>query len=290
MIFVMGATGQVARATIDSLLEQGVPPAEIAAGARSVAKARDLSDLGVTVRAADYNDRSLLEQAFQSVETLVLIPTKTPAGPRCVEHWNALEAAKAAGVKRVVFLSLQASTPQSRFSVDPFIMFAESATRLAGLRWTFARMSLYTDPVAEWAPELVRTGVLPYPVKDARIAYVARQDVGRSLAAVARRTGLNGEIVEFTGPAALSMPELAGAISEVYGVTVQFHTITEDEYRELCRKDHLPEEITEILVTMYHAAEAQEFSNVTADIERLTGKAAESVIETLRRQAKQMGA
>ena len=47
------------------------------------------------------------------------------------------------------------------------------------------------------------------------------------------------------------MPELAGAISEVYGATVQFHTITEDEYRELCRKDHLPKEITEILVTMY---------------------------------------
>ncbi len=218
-----------------------------------------------------------MEVAFRGSETLILIPTKTMPAPRCVEHGNALDAAKAAGVKRIVFLSLQAATPQSLFIVASFILFAESATRLCGLEWTIARMSLYTDPVAEWVPDLVRMGRLPYPVTDARIAFVSRANIANSLAVIARRADLNGRILELTGPAALSMPELANVISDSTGAPIRFETITDAEYREMCRKDRLPEEIIEILSTMYRAAEAQEFSHVSPAVELLTGKPAESV-------------
>jgi NAD(P)H dehydrogenase (quinone) len=237
----------------------------------------------LTFRHADYGDEASMTAAFRGVSTVILIPTKTPAAARCIEHTNALAAAKAAGVERVVFLSIQAATPISRFNVAPFILFAECATRQSGLQWTFARMSLYTDPIAEWAPELSRTGHLPYPVRDARIAYVSRRDVSRALAAIARNKNLNGEILELTGPAALSMPELAAAVSNAVGSTVLFRSIGVEEYRELCRKDNLPDEIIDVLVTMYHAAEAQEFSHVTNDILSLTGSPSESVPDALAR-------
>lgn len=285
MIFVMAASGEVGRATMRALLEQGVPASQIVGGARDPGKAAELARAGFEIRHADYVDGPGLEAAFQGVETLVLIPTKTLPPARCVEHANALEAAKAAGVKRAVFLSIQAATPQSRFAVAPFILFAECATRISGMQWTLARMSLYSDPLAEWLPELAKMGHLPYPVVNARIAYVARADVARGLAAVARNSGLHEEILELTGPAAPSMPELASIMSDVTGSPIGFRTITGDEYRALCRKDRLPEEMIEFLLTMYHAAEAQEFSKVTNDIERLTGVRPESVGETLARLA-----
>src|SRR5215472_508404 len=108
MILLMGATGHVGRLTLQALLDQGVPPSQVIAGARDPAKAKAIAG-GVEVRRADYQDATGLAAACRGVETLVLIPTKTAAGPRCVEHANAIEAAKRAGVKRLVFLSIQAS-------------------------------------------------------------------------------------------------------------------------------------------------------------------------------------
>ena len=282
MICVMAASGEVGKGTVAALLAQGIDPASIVAAGRNPASLNSLNT-AVTFRHADYRDEATMTTAFGGVETLILIPTKTPAGPRCNEHACALAAAKAAGVRRVVFLSLQAATPASRCEVAPFILFAECATRQSGLQWTLARMSLYIDPIAEWAPELARTGRLLYPVRDARIAYVSRSDVSRALAAIARNNSLNGEILELTGPAALSMPELAQAVSTATGSTVLFQSVGEEDYREICRRDNLPEEIVEILVTIYRAAEAQEFSRATTDILSLTGKASESVPEALAR-------
>jgi NAD(P)H dehydrogenase (quinone) len=132
MILLMGATGNVGRLTLAALLDQGVPPSQVVAGARDPNKAKDIGP-GVATRRADYLDPSGMAEAFRGVETVVLIPTKTDAAPRCVEHGNAIQAAKAAGVKRLVFLSVQGSTPQSRFSVAPFYLFGESAVRVSGL-------------------------------------------------------------------------------------------------------------------------------------------------------------
>ncbi|HEX4138434.1 MAG TPA: NAD(P)H-binding protein [Bryobacteraceae bacterium] len=283
MICVMAASGEVGKGTVAALLAQGVDPASIVAAARNPEPLNTLNTEALNFRRADYRDEASMRTAFRGVETLILIPTKTPAAPRCNEHANALAAARAAGVKRVVFLSIQAATPASLFDVAPFILFAECATRQSGLRWTLARMSLYTDPIAEWAPELARTERLPYPLRDARIAYVSRRDVSQALAAIARSDNLNGEILELTGPAALSIPELAQAVSKATGSTVLFQSIGEEEYREICRKDNLPDEIVDILVTMYRAAEAQEFSRVTKDILALTGKASESMPDALAR-------
>jgi NAD(P)H dehydrogenase (quinone) len=252
------------------------------AGARDPAKAKTIGG-GVEVRRADYTDPAGLTAAFRGVETLVLIPTKTAAGPRCVEHANAINAAKAAGVKRLIFLSIQASQPTGRFSFTPFYLFGESAVRVSGLEWAIARMSLYLDPLAEWAPELARMGRLPYPVKDGRVAFVTRADVGRGLAAIARNPALHGGYFELTGPEAVSMPQVATAVAKATGVPIRFDTITDDEYRALCRADHLDEEMTEALVTMYYAVEAQEFESATSDIEKLTGKPAENVVDGLAR-------
>jgi len=287
MICVMAASGAVGKGTVTALLELGVDPGSTIAAARDPASVNTSDIRAVTFRRADYRDEASMTAAFRGVQTLILIPTKTPAAARCLEHANALAAAKEAGVKRVVFLSIQAAAPVSLFNIAPFILFAESATRQSGMRWTIARMSLYSDPVAEWAPELGRTGRLPYPLRDARIAYVSRRDVSRALAAIAIDDSLDGAIPELTGPAALSMPELARAVSEATGRAVLFDEIGEEEYRKLCHRDNLPEEIVETLVTMYRAAEAQEFSRVTNDISVLTGEAPESVPGALARLLKQ---
>ncbi|MEI8195046.1 MAG: NAD(P)H-binding protein [Phycisphaerae bacterium] len=283
MIFIMAAGGGAGRGTVESLLGQGVPAQQIAGGARVPAKLDWMVDAGAHARRADYNDPSSMVEAFRGVETLVLIPTMSAPQPRCVEHRNALLAAKSAGVRRVVFLSIQSGGAESRFMMTPFFVFAEDATRNSGMEWTITRMSLYSDPLADWLPELVKMGRLPYPVRNGRVAYVAKADVSRGLAATARRNDLDGEILEFTGPESLSMPEVAAEISKAAGVSIPFASITDEEYGDICRAEGCDEGMIKGMTSLYHAVEAQEFARASGDVEQLTGTRPESVSQAILR-------
>ncbi len=283
MIFIMAAGGGVGRGTVEALMRQGVPAPEIVGGARNPSNLEWMLAAGANARAADYNDTPGMVEAFRGIETLVLIPTMSAPKPRCVEHQNALNAAKAAGVRRVVFLSIQSGGKESRFLMTPFFVFAEDATQRSGMKWTIARMSLYADPLADWLPDLVRMGRLPYPVRNGCVAYVAKADVSNALAATAHRNDLDGEILDFTGPASLSMPEVAAEISTAAGVTIPFASITDEEYGDICRAEGCNEGMITGMTSLYHAVEAQEFARATTDVEELTGTKPESISEAILR-------
>ncbi len=274
MIFVMPGTSQVGQLTIEALLARGTPAAGIAAGAR---RADAVAPGGVQTRHADYSDAPSMEAAFAGVETLILIPTKTPPAARCVEYDNAISAASKAGVKRVIFLSILTATADSVSAIAPFILFAENRTRNSGMDWAILRMGLYMEPVADWVPELLEMGCLPYPVARGRAAYVTRDDVARSLAAVAQNASWDGGVYTIAAPEAVTMPELANAISKGCGHTIPFRPCSEEAFVEICFKGNETPFITTVLLSLYRAIERDEFDVSGSDVARLTGKPAVSV-------------
>ena len=100
-IAITGATGQLGRLVV-AKLKGKVPAGDIVALARSPAKA---ADLGVTVREADYAKPETLASALAGVDTLLLI-SSNEVGKREAQHRNVIDAAKKAGVKRIVYTSL----------------------------------------------------------------------------------------------------------------------------------------------------------------------------------------
>ena len=277
MINVFSATGQLGRKVMQALLDGDAAPEDLIASTRSPGKASDLAERGVAVRRADYDEPDTLREAFRGTDILLLIPTSVPVEPRILQHANALEAAREADVRRVAFASFAAAEPTSEFLVAPFMLYAESKLRLSGMEWTILRNGMYLDPVADWAPALVEMGRLPYPVAEGRVAYIARDDLARSLAAACLNTGHAGKLYELTGPEALSMPELAQALSEATGQSITYDHVTEEAFAEICRADGVPEPMVEVLVSMYRAVDNGEFERVTGDVEELTGRPAQTV-------------
>jgi NAD(P)H dehydrogenase (quinone) len=100
-IAITGATGQLGRLVVNTLKAK-VPTADIVALARSPAKA---ADLGVAAREADYAKPETLDRALAGVDTLLLI-SSSEIGQRATQHRNVIDAAKKAGVKRIVYTSL----------------------------------------------------------------------------------------------------------------------------------------------------------------------------------------
>lgn len=281
MIGVMSASGQLGAGVVGHLLRNGVAPTGLAALTRDPAKLRHFADLGVQVKPADYADCTSMAQAFRDVDSLVLIPTKSPVVRRIQEHANALEAARQAGVRRIILLSISAARPDSRSIIAPFYLYAESATRLSGMDWLILRMGLYLDPLADWAPELAATGQLPYPVERGRVAYVVRDDVARATAAAALSPGTRGEVLELTGPAAMSMTELAADLSTATGREIRFRTVSEEAFLNICLQGGEPPLISQILISLYRAVDAGEFARATDHIERLTGTPARGALDYL---------
>ncbi len=268
---------------MQSLLER-VPADSLIASVRTVEKAKEFAELGVDVHHADYDDIDSMKASFAGTDVLSLIPTLAPIEPRRRQHTNAIEAAKAAGVGRVVFSSFATASPDSKFHVAPFLVFAEEKLRESGRNWTILRNGMYLDPIADWIPELVSMGRLPYPVKKGKVAYISRDDLARATAAVCTNEGHTGKIYELTGAEALSMSRLAEIISEVTGKPVRFDSITDEEYAEICRTggEEVPEFIIPVLTSLYHAVDNGEFEQVSDHVEKLTGRPPEVAASYLR--------
>jgi len=282
---VMGAGGQLGREVVRALLDRGVAPADVVCNVRSPDKVADLAGQGLAVRRADYDDPPSMVEGFVGAEALLLIPTFVPVEPRVVQHGNAVQAAMQAGVGRLLLCSFGSGSPESRFQVAPFMLYAESRTRLSGLPWTVLRNGMYLDPIADWVPELVAIGRLPYPVRTGRVAYISRHDLGRAAAGAMVDDAHAGRVYDLTGPEALSMPRLAGIVSAVTGSTVRFDSITDEQYAQVCRdgEESVPEYLIPILTSLYHAVEDGEFGAVTDHVQQLAGSQPEDAESYLRR-------
>ena len=285
-INILSATGQLGRKIMMSLLDQGASAEDLVATVRNPVKAQDLAELGVEIRRGHYEDPDSMRNAFQGTETLVLVPTTAPVEPRIQQHFNAVEAAKESGVKRILFAGLStAGFLDSKFLVTPFFLYAESKLRLSGLDWTILRNNLYLDPVADWIPELVKMKRLPYPVKQGRVAYVSRDDLARATTSACLNAGHSNQLYELSGSHALSMEELANTISRVTGQAVTFESVTEEEFARVCREgtEEVSDFFIEILTTLYRAVDNKEFENVTDHMEKITGSPPETVESYLQR-------
>lgn len=277
-IHVTSASGQLGGKIVRSLLDQGTPGADLSASARHPEKIIDLASFGITSCRADYDDPQSMVTAFEGCDVLMLVTGPAGVEPRIQQHFNTIEAAKVAGVNRIVFTSFATAIPTSRFLMSPFYLYAESKLRLSGLGWTILRNGMYLDPVADWVPHLREMGRLPYPVKSGKIAYISRDDLARAAAAACLDNEHSGKLYELTGPEALSMSQLAEAISAATGQIIPFDGVTEQEFGDICRAgdENLPDAAVDILNSIYRAADNQEFATVTDHVERLTGTAAET--------------
>lgn len=197
IIAVTGATGHLGRIVIDKLKAK-VPAADIVALVRSPDKA---ADLGVAARAADYSKPETLETALAGVDTLLLI-SSSEVGQRAVQHGNVIDAAKAAGVKRIVYTSLlHADT--SPLSLAEEHRQTEAALKASGIAYTILRNSWYTENYTGSIGGALAGGAFIGSAGDGKISSAPRLDYAEAAVAV-RMSGAGSRGYAPVFPAACS--------------------------------------------------------------------------------------
>ena len=228
MIVVTGATGQLGRLVIRTLLQK-VPAGDIVAAVRSPEKAADLAALGVAVRRADHTQPDSLAAAFAGADKLLLI-SSSEVGQRVPQHRAVIDAAKRAGVKLIAYTSLL------RADTSPLGLAAEhkqteALLRASGLPFVLLRNGWYTENYAASAPAALARGAVLGSAGRGRIASAARADYAAAAAAVLTLDGQAGRVYELAGDASYTLAELAAEIARQSGKAVEYRDLPEAEYR-----------------------------------------------------------
>ncbi|KAL1631388.1 hypothetical protein SLS54_000148 [Diplodia seriata] len=119
-IAITGASGKLGGAVLRNLLSHAlIPPHDIvvttSSGTPDDPRWQHARSLGVAVRHASYDDRGSMEAAFRGCSRLLLVSTPRismdfddapPGAGREAHHIAAIDAARAAGVRRVYYTSL----------------------------------------------------------------------------------------------------------------------------------------------------------------------------------------
>lgn len=264
-IAVTGATGQLGRLAIEALKTK-LPAAEIVALARNPAKA---ADLGVTARAGDYNDPEALAQSLQGVDTLLLI-SSSEVGQRAAQHQNVIDAAKAAGVGRVVYTSLlHADT--SPLSLAGEHRETEAALKASGLAHTILRNGWYTENYTGSVPAAVAHGALVGSAGEGRISSAARKDYAVAAAAVAASEGHEGKTYELSGDDSFTLADLAAEVSRQTGRDIPYQNLAQADYAGVLEGVGLPAPLADAIAGWDVGASQGALYDEGRDLSRLIG-------------------
>jgi NAD(P)H dehydrogenase (quinone) len=151
---ITGASGHLGRLIVDQLLAAGTPPEQIVATGRDTGKLADLARNGVIVRRADFADPGTVDDAFAGADAMVLVSTTT-VGERFDNARNAIDAARRAGVSRIVYTSiLNAST--ARMMLADAHRRTEEYLRDSGSPFVILRNGWYLENYTDQLPMITQ--------------------------------------------------------------------------------------------------------------------------------------
>lgn len=269
-ILVTGASGQLGRATVAELLRRGAD--RVIAGTRTPDKLQDLTAQGVEVRLVDFDRPDTLRAAFAGVERLAIISADNieEPGRRLAQHRAAVAAAAEGGVRHVVYTSapFPYPTPGSSLINDHF--WTEAALFAAPFEWTILRNSLYAELVLMNAGPAAQSGQLFSAAGGRGRAYVTRADCARALAG-ALLEAQGREVLDVTGPEAVTQDEVAALLGELTGKPVAHVEVPPAGLREGLAHAGLPPALAQALVDFDVSAAQGYHALVTPTVERLSG-------------------
>jgi uncharacterized protein YbjT (DUF2867 family) len=226
IIAVTGATGSQGGGLVRAILAD--PNGGFAARAitrdTNKDKAKALAAAGAEVVSADLDNVDSLKKAFAGAHAVFAVTNfwEHFSGDKEIQQAkNIAEAAKAAGVKHVVWSTLEDTRKlmspddtrmpilQGRFRVPHFDAKSEADAAFAGLPTTYLLVSFYWDNLYMFglAPKKDDTGVhsWAFPMGTAKLAGIDKDDIGRAAYGIfkggsqyiGKRIGIAGEHVSF---------------------------------------------------------------------------------------------
>ncbi|HEY0187965.1 MAG TPA: SDR family oxidoreductase [Cellulomonas sp.] len=279
-VVVTGATGHLGRLVVTNLLAAGVSADQIVAGGRRTERLADLAEQGVRVVTIDLAQPESLAAAFAGAETVLLV-SGNEFGQRVAQHTNAIEAAKAAGVRRVVYTSAP-HADSTTLAVAAEHKATEDVLIGSGLAYTLLRNGWYTENYVGDLQQARESGQLVAAVGEGRVASASRDDFAAAAAVVLSTEGHDGAVYELTGDVAWSFEDLAAAATEVLGRPVTYVPVSAADRTAGLIAAGLDEGTAGFVVAIEENTRDGLLGEVNGELSRLIGRPTTPLVDGLR--------
>lgn len=265
-IAITGATGQLGRVAVEKLKEKTAAE-NLVALVRTPEKA---TDLGIETRVFNYSKPETLVDSLQGIDTLFLI-SGNEIGQREIQHKNVINAAKAAGVKNIVYTSLlYAGT--SEMALAPEHLATENALIDSGISYTILRNGWYTENYACSIAGAIQAGSFIGSAGDGKISSATREDFAEAAAVVLTSIGHENKIYELAGDEAYTLTDLAAEISKQTGKNIPYNNLSEADFAGVLVAVGLPEGFAKILADSDAKASQGALYNEDKALSKLIGR------------------
>jgi NAD(P)H dehydrogenase (quinone) len=278
-MLVTGASGHLGRLAVLALLDRGVEPGSVAATARDLTAIKDLADLGVETRQADYDDPASLDAAFAGVDR-VLFVSSSAVGARVQQHRNVVDAAARQGVSLVAYTSvLRADTSTLALAEDH--LATERHLADSGVPHLLLRNGWYLENYTENVAPVLESGAVYGAAGDGRVSAAARRDYAEA-AAVALIEGTPGQVHELGGDEAFTMSEYAAAVAAASGTEVGYTDLPAAEYAAVLEGAGLPGGYAQLLADCDRGLAGGDLLETSGTLGRLIGRPTTALPDALR--------
>jgi uncharacterized protein YbjT (DUF2867 family) len=263
-IFVTGATGNVGSEVARLLHAAGQP---VRVGVRPAALAGYRVPSGIEATAFDFADPATHAPALRGVRRLFLM--RPPAISDTKRFINpVIDAARAAGVEQIVFLSLLGA---ERLRVVPHAR-VESYLAGAGVPWTFLRPSFFMQNLSTTHRDEIRAGEIPVPAGGGRTSLIDIRDVAAAAARVLSEEGHSNAAYALTGVEALDYHQVAQLLSAELGRPILYRRPSIIRFVRQMRARGLAWPIILVMAGIYTTARLGLASAITPDSAHLLSR------------------
>jgi len=297
-IVITGASGQFGRRAVELLLER-VAPEDMILLTRNPAKLAEFAARGAQVREGDFDRPETLAAALKGAQRMLMISTDSVGGKRLKQHRAAIDAAREAGVKHVVYTSFVGAIPENPAISAIEHVATETMLRESAMAFTFLRDSQYSEAMALFAaPGALMSGQWLSAAGEGRLALVSREDCIASAVAVMAGEGHENQVYNITGPELLSFRDCAALAQEIGGRPVAYQVCSDDEKLAFFDALGVPRQIvgdepitgpipgpSEEMVSFERAIREGFFEVISDDVEKLTGRKPRSLRQVFEQHA-----
>jgi uncharacterized protein YbjT (DUF2867 family) len=240
---------------------------EVALAVRAPEAKAELDELGIRQVAFDLNSVESMTQALAGADGFFSL---TPLVENLVEAGKkAAQAAKAAGVKKIVRSSAQGAGPEAGIDLGRWHYAVEKAVEDSGIPFTILRPANFMQNYLHFgAPETIKGQSAFYsPLGEAKISLVDTRDISAVAVKAPVESGHEGKRYELTGGESLSNGEIAELFSQALGRKINHVSIPEGAASEAMAKAGTPPWLVHLLTELNAVGKAGYLAAVKPDVE-----------------------
>jgi uncharacterized protein YbjT (DUF2867 family) len=275
MITLAGGTGLVGKTLTQALVRHGEQVRVLTRDPNAAATA--FGDAKLEIVGVDFDDAATLRSAFADSDKAYLSYGTTDRQVR--DEIALIDAAIGAEVPYLVNLSVGGAGGTHPANVVRWHTEIDAYLASTGVASTVVRPTTFTDSMLKLAANFVRSGTWGGLGGAGRVTLIDTRDVAAVFAVILTDDPHRhvGKTYDISGPAAVTMDEVAEYISAALGTRVEHHARTEAQHRTVLESAGLPALLIDVLVGVDDITRDNVYAVPTPTVHDLTGHAPRSV-------------